>query len=56
VYKRPALGIVATILGAAKDKLASTYLSRATEKHVPSLDLAALFRGTQNTGGGANQP
>jgi hypothetical protein len=48
-----ALGMVATVLGAAKDKLASTYLSRATETHVPTLDLAALFRGTQNTGGGA---
>jgi len=51
-----ALGIVATLLGAAKDKLACTYLSLATEKHVPSLDLASLFRGTQNTGGGANPP
>jgi hypothetical protein len=48
-----ALGIVATVLGAAKDRLASTYLSRATETNVPTLDLAALFRGTQNTGGGA---
>lgn len=51
-----ALGLVATIFGAAKDRLASTYLSRVTETHVPSLDLAALFRGTQNTGGGANNP
>lgn len=48
-----ALGMVATILGAAKDRLASTYLSRATQTHVPTLDLGALFRGTQNTGGGA---
>jgi hypothetical protein len=48
--------VVATILGAAKDRLATTYLSRATETHVPTLDLTALFRGTQNTGGGANQP
>jgi hypothetical protein len=45
-----ALGLVATIFGAAKDKLASTYLSRVTETHMPSLDLGALFRGTQNTG------
>ena len=51
-----ALGMVATLFGAAKDKLASTYLSLATEKHVPTLDLQSLFRGTQNTGGGANQP
>jgi hypothetical protein len=48
-----ALGIVATILGAAKDRLASTYVSLATGTHVPSLDLESLFRGTQNTGGGA---
>ena len=48
-----ALGLVATLLGAAKDRLASTYLSLATETHVPSLDLSSLFRGTQNTGGGA---
>lgn len=48
-----ALGVVSTIFGAAKDKLATTYLSLTTGKHVPSLDLAALFRGTQNTGGGA---
>lgn len=41
-----ALGAVATILGAAKDRLASTYLSRATERHVPTLDLTALFGGT----------
>ncbi len=48
-----ALGIVATLFGAAKDRLASTYLSLATETHVPSLDLTKLFGGTQNTGGGA---
>jgi hypothetical protein len=42
-----ALGVVATVLGVAKDRLASTYLSLATETHVPSLDLSALFRGTQ---------
>jgi len=47
-----ALGLVSTILGAAKDKLASTYVSLATGTHVPSLDLNALFRGTQNNEGG----
>lgn len=56
VEQGAALGIVATVLGAAKDKLASTYLSRATETRVATLDFAALFRGTQNTGGGANNP
>ena len=50
-----ALGVVATILGAAKDRLASTYLTLATETHVPSLELGSLFRGTQNTGGGAGE-
>lgn len=47
-----ALGLISTVLGAAKDKLASTYVSLATGSHVPSLDLNALFSGTQNTGGG----
>jgi len=48
-----ALGLITTLFGAAKDRLATTYLSLATEKKVPSLDLQVLFRGTQNTGGGA---
>ena len=48
-----ALGVISTVLGAAKDKLASTYVSLATGNHVPSMDLNALFSGTQNTGGGA---
>ena len=47
-----ALGLVATLLGAAKDRLASTYLSLATRTNVTSLDMQSLFRGTQNTGGG----
>jgi hypothetical protein len=47
-----ALGLVATLVGAAKDTVASTYLTRATNTHVGSLDLQSLFRGTQNTGGG----
>ena len=41
-----ALGLVSTILGAAKDALARTYVSRATNTHTPSLDLNALFAGT----------
>jgi hypothetical protein len=47
-----ALGLVATLLGAAKDRLSSTYLSLATRTNVKSLDLQKLFSGTQNTGGG----
>jgi hypothetical protein len=45
-----ALGIIATLLGAAKDRLACTYLTRATSTHVGSLDMQSLFKGTQNTG------
>lgn len=39
------LGMVGTVLGAGRDALARTYVSRATQQHVPSLDLSALFRG-----------
>lgn len=39
------LGVVGTILGATKDKLACTYVSLATQKPTRSLDLGALFRG-----------
>lgn len=40
-----ALGLVGTVLGAGTDALASTYVSLASDQHVPSLDLSALFRG-----------
>ena len=39
------LGMVGTVLGAGRDALARTYVSRASQQHVPSLDLGALFRG-----------
>lgn len=39
------LGLVGTVLGAGRDALACTYVSLATQQHVPSLDLRALFRG-----------
>ncbi len=42
-----ALGLVSTILGAAKDALARKYVSLATSTHAPSLDLQALFAGTE---------
>jgi hypothetical protein len=42
-----ALGLVSTILGAAKDALARSYVSLATNTHAPSLDLQALFAGTE---------
>ncbi len=39
------LGLVGTVLGAAKDALAREYVSLASRTHVPSLDLRALFSG-----------
>lgn len=40
-----ALGLVSTTLGAAKDALARTYVTLASESKAPSLDLSALFEG-----------
>ena len=48
------LGLVATVLGAAKDRLASTYVSLVAQKKTPTLRVEGLFRGTQNTGQGSN--
>ncbi len=42
-----ALGLVGTILGAGKDALARKYVSLATQTHAPSLNLRALFSGTE---------
>ena len=39
------LGVVSTVLGAAKDALAREYVSLASRTHAPSLDLRALFTG-----------
>ena len=43
------LGLVSTVLGAAKDSLARAYVSLAGKSKAPSLDLSALFEG--HTGG-----
>lgn len=40
-----ALGLVSTVLGAAKDSLARAYVTLASESKAPSLDLSALFTG-----------
>lgn len=40
-----ALGLVSTVLGAAKDSLARAYVSLASMSKAPSLDLSALFEG-----------
>lgn len=42
-----ALGIVSTVLGAGKDTLARTYVSLATKSKVSSLNLQALFKGSE---------
>ena len=44
-----ALSVVSTILGAAKDALARRYVELATQTHVPALDVAALFTGTERS-------
>ena len=41
-----ALGLVSTVFGAAKDALGRHYVSLATHTRAPSLDLRALFDGT----------
>jgi len=38
-----ALGLVSTVLGAAKESLARTYISLATKTKAPTLDLNAMF-------------
>ena len=40
------LGLVATAFGAAKDALGREWVALATRAHAPSLDLRALFSGT----------
>lgn len=40
-----AIGMLSTVLGYAKDTLARTWVSLASRRHVPTLDLSALFAG-----------
>ena len=40
-----AIGLLSTVLGYGKDAVARKYLSLASKRHVPSLDLSALFAG-----------
>lgn len=40
-----AIGLLSTVLGYGKDTVARKYLSLACKRHVPSLDLSALFGG-----------
>lgn len=41
------LALVATALGAGKDRLAQTWVALATETQVPALNVDELFRGTE---------
>ena len=40
-------GLLSTILGFGKDALARRYVSLSSQRHVPTLDLSALFAGTE---------
>ena len=42
-----AVGLLSTILGYGKDVLARRYVSLASQRHVPTLDLSALFSGIE---------
>jgi hypothetical protein len=42
-----ATGMIGTVLGAGKDSLACTWVSLASSRHVPSLNLNALFQGSE---------
>ncbi len=48
-----AIGLLSTVLGFGKDTLARTYVSLASHRHVPSLDLKALFSGADESVGGS---
>ena len=43
-----AIGLLSTVLGFGKDTLARAYVSLASKRHVPSLDLTALFSGIES--------
>lgn len=43
-----AIGLLSTVLGYGKDAVARKYLSLASKRHVPSLDLKALFAGANS--------
>lgn len=44
-----ALGLVSTVLGAIKDRLACAYVSQVSSHAMPSLRLDYLFRGSEGT-------
>lgn len=44
---REALGLISTLLGAAKNALACSYVSLASKSHVTTLDVESLLKGTE---------
>jgi hypothetical protein len=42
------IGLLSTVLGSGKDRLAREYVSLASRHHVTSLDLSTLFTGTNS--------
>lgn len=40
------IGLVSTVFGVAKDELACRYVSLASQRDIPSLDLSAQFKGS----------
>lgn len=43
-----AIGLLSTVMGFAKDTLARRYISLASNRHVTSLDMSALFKGVSS--------
>jgi hypothetical protein len=43
-----AIGLLSTVMGFAKDTLARKYISLASNHHVQSLDMSALFKGVSS--------
>lgn len=43
-----AIGLLSTVMGFAKDTLARKYISLASNRHVQSLDMSALFKGVSS--------
>ena len=43
-----AIGLLSTVLGYGKDAVARKYLSLACKRHIPTLDLSALFGGASS--------
>lgn len=42
------IGLLSTVLGVGKDALSRRYVSLAAQRHVPTLDLSALFGGIES--------